>query len=73
MTADEIKTMVDVGLGAVSLLLWLRQGKVNKQQVTLDQAQNKAMQDLTTMVKDHEGRIGLLEETSVHRKRSKRR
>jgi len=59
--SPEIKTLADIGLGALSLMLWLRQGKVNKQQVELDQKQNKATEDLTTMVKDHEERIGLLE------------
>lgn len=63
----EYKVLFDMGLGAVSLLLWLRQGKVNKQQMLLDQKQNKVTEDLTVMVKDHEGRI-----TKLERKRTRR-
>ena len=69
----DFKTAVDIGLGAVSLLLWLRQGKVNKLQVELDQKQNDATRDLTTMVRDHETRITKLEHNSVNRKTLNRR
>lgn len=57
----DITNVLDIGLGAVSLMLWWRQGKVNKAQVELDTKQNKAAEDLTTMVKDHEVRIENLE------------
>jgi hypothetical protein len=50
----DIKTIADIGLGAVSLMLWLRQGKINA-------AQEQATKDLTTMVKDHDQRISSLE------------
>lgn len=69
MIPDELKTLIDIGLGGVSLMLWLRQGKVNKAQVALDQAQSKATQDLTTMVKDHEGRLVKLERRRVSQRR----
>lgn len=58
---EEIKTLVDIGLGAVSLMLWFRQGKVNKAQQEIDQKQNKTAEDLTIMVKDHETRLVTLE------------
>lgn len=55
------KTLVDIGLGAVSIMLWLRQGKVNQAQQVIDQKQNKTAEDLTLMVKDHETRLITLE------------
>ena len=68
MDADTIKTAVDIGLGAVSLLLWLKQMKVNELQVKLDEKQNAATADLTVMVRDHETRIHRLEHVSVTKK-----
>lgn len=65
----ELKTYVDLGLGAVSLLLWFRQGKVNKAQIELDTKQNKAVADLTVMVRDHDGRLGRLERARAQRVR----
>ncbi len=65
----EYKVLFDMGLGAVSLLLWLRQGKVNKQQMELDAKQNKVTEDLTTMVKDHDVRIARLEHAKKPRRR----
>lgn len=50
----DIKTFADIGLGAISLMLWLRQGKINA-------SQERATKDLTTMVKDHDLRISSLE------------
>lgn len=61
----ELKQALDIGLGAVSLLLWLRQGKVNKAQLALDEQQTKATQDLTTMVRDHDDRIAKLENEHI--------
>lgn len=58
---DYAKTLVDIGLGAVSLMLWFRQGKVNTAQQKIDEKQNKTAEDLTMMVKDHEARIVTLE------------
>lgn len=55
--AVDFKTAADIGLGAVSLLLWFGQAKTNRQQ-------NKATQDLTTMVKEHDNRIDRLETNS---------
>ena len=72
MDSDTLKTLLDIGLGDVSLLLWLRQGKVNKQQLELDKKQNKATEDLTLMVRDHEERIKVLEHVSVRRAKKKR-
>jgi hypothetical protein len=66
---DSIKTAVDIGLGAVSLMLWFRQGKVNMAQQKIDEKQNKTAEDLTMMVKDHETRIITLERRP--RKRNK--
>lgn len=69
--SPDLKTVADIGLGAISLLLWFRQSK-------LWQTQVKTTQDLTTMVKDHEDRIKSLEHASVNtlaarvRKRSRR-
>lgn len=51
---EQTKVALDIGLGAVSLLLWMRQGKVNTNQL-------KANQDLATMVRDHDVRLGRLE------------
>lgn len=65
----EVKILVDMGLGAVSLLLWMRQGKVNKAQVELDAKQNKAVADLTVMVKDHDGRLAALEARRAKKRR----
>ena len=73
MDADTLKTLLDIGLGGVSLLLWLRQGKVNKLQLELDTKQNKATEDLTTMVRDHEERLKTLEHKSLERKAVTRR
>lgn len=67
----EIRTYVDMGLGAVSLLLWFRQGKVNKAQLELDTKQNKAMADLTVMVRDHDTRLALLERRRRGRARTR--
>jgi hypothetical protein len=67
--SGDLKTILDVGLGAFSLMLWLRQGKTNKQQLEINAAQNRATQDLTTMVKDHDARIGHLEKRAPARKR----
>lgn len=66
LPAESFKTFVDIGLGAVSLMLWFRQGKVNK-------AHLKAAEDLTTMVRDHEVRITSLESRpgSMRRRRAK--
>lgn len=61
MDAD-LKTYADLGLGAVSLLLWLRQGKVNRTQVETNR-------QLTTMVHDHETRLAALETREVKPKR----
>ena len=58
---DYTKTLVDIGLGAVSLMLWFRQGKVNAAQQKIDEKQNKTAEDLTMMVKDHETRLTTLE------------
>lgn len=57
----DLKAALDIGLGAVSILLWLRQGKVNQAQVELDEKQNQATEDLTKLVKDHDSRIRKLE------------
>lgn len=57
----DFKTAVDIGLGGISLMLWLRQGKVNKAQVALDAKQNKATDDLAMLIKDHDERISALE------------
>lgn len=65
------KTLVDIGLGAVSLMLWFRQGKVNKAQQALDEKQNKTAEDLTLMVKDHDARIITLEIKTKTRKRAR--
>lgn len=73
MDSETIKTLLDIGLGGVSLLLWLRQGKVNKQQLELDKKQNKATEDLTLMVRDHEERLKDLEHVSVLRRSRKKR
>ena len=67
----ELKLLFDMGLGSVSLLLWLRQGKVNKQQVALDEKQNKATQDLAVIVKDHDVRIARLESQKKRRQSKK--
>ena len=58
----DLKAALDIGLGAVSILLWLRQGKVNRAQVELDVKQNQATEDLTKLVKDHDSRIRKLED-----------
>lgn len=65
----EIRTYADLGLGAVSLLLWFRQGKVNKAQIELDTKQNKAMADLTVMVRDHDTRISKLEKRRARKRK----
>lgn len=57
----DLKAALDIGLGAVSILLWLRQGKVNRAQIELDEKQNQATEDLTKLVKDHDSRIRKLE------------
>lgn len=62
MDLESAKVALDIGLGAVSLLLWMRQGKVNINQL-------KASQDLTTMVRDHDVRLGRLETVKRVRKR----
>lgn len=72
MDTELFKTALDIGLGSLSLLLWLRQGKVNLMQVELDTKQNKATQDLTTMVRDHEDRIGRLEFKSAPSRRARK-
>ena len=64
----ELRTLADIGLGAISLMLWLRQGKVNKQQVLLDEHQNKVTADLTIMVKDHEQRLIKLEKRRARKR-----
>lgn len=69
----ELQTLADIGLGGLSLLLWWRQGKVNKAQVELDAKQNKAAEDLTTMVKDHETRLVSLETARVKAVRRRKR
>lgn len=69
----ELKALLDIGLGGMSLLLWLRQGKVNKLQMQLDERQNKTTQDLTIMVKDHEQRLGILETNKHAARRSGRK
>jgi hypothetical protein len=61
LSSDELKTLVDIGLGAVSLMLWFRQGKVNKAQQEIDAKQNQTSADLTMMVRDHETRITKIE------------
>jgi hypothetical protein len=66
---DYIKVLLDIGLGAVSLMLWVRQGKVNAAQQKIDEKQNKTAEDLTVMVRDHESRIVTLERRP--KKRSK--
>ena len=58
----DLKAALDIGLGAVSILLWLRQGKVNRAQVELDEKQNQNTEDLTKLVKDHDSRIRKLED-----------
>ena len=62
------KTLVDIGLGAVSLMLWFRQGTVNRAQQKIDEKQNKTAEDLTMMVKDHEARIITLERKPKRRR-----
>lgn len=71
--SPELKIYFDLGLGAVSLMLWVRQGKVNKQQTELDKKQNKVTEDLVTMVKDHDVRIEKLERARRHRPRKARK
>jgi hypothetical protein len=68
---EYMKTLVDIGLGAVSLMLWFRQGKVNRAQQALDEKQNKTAEDLTLMVKDHDARIVTLERSTKIRKRAR--
>lgn len=58
--ADDVKTIVDIGLGAVSLMLWFRQGSVNK-------AQTEAIQDLTKMCKSHDDRLEVLESIPLNK------
>lgn len=62
---DAIKIVLDIGLGALSLLLWLRQGKVNKLQVDLDTKQNIATENLAILVRDHDARIARLEQVDI--------
>ena len=50
----DLKAYLDIGLGAISLLLWMRQGKANAAQLEVNKG-------LTTMVKDHDDRIARLE------------
>lgn len=69
----DIKTLLDIGLGAVSIMLWMRQGKVNRAQLLLDEKQNKATEDLTTMVRDHDDRIARLEGEHLTHSRSRKR
>jgi hypothetical protein len=71
--SPDIKTVLDIGLGALSLMLWFRQGKVNKAQLQLDEKQNKATEDLTKMVRDHDDRIAALEteHLSITRRKQK--
>lgn len=64
---ESLKAALDIGLGALSLLLWFRQGKVNKMQMKLDEAQTRATADLTQMVKDHESRLQKLEKNRARR------
>jgi hypothetical protein len=64
----DFKTAVDIGLGAISIWLWFKQVGVNRMQVKLDEKQNQATQDLTTMVRDHEDRINKLEHNSVSKR-----
>lgn len=73
MTSDTIKTLVDIGLGGFSLLLWLRQGKVNRQQAELDAKQNETAAKLTQIVDDHETRITSLESRSNWRRKARKR
>lgn len=68
MTEADLKTILDIGLGALSIVLWFKQVKVNRLQMDLDTKQNLATQDLTTMVRDHDDRINRLEHNSVNRK-----
>lgn len=72
MDTELVKTLVDIGLGGVSLLLWLRQGKVNKAQMEIDAKQNRAQEDLTLMVRDHETRIQSLESKPTWRRNRRR-
>lgn len=68
---SDYKALLDIGLGAVSLMLWFRQGKVNAAQQKIDEKQNKTAEDLTVMVKDHEARIVTLERRPRTGKRGK--
>jgi len=61
--SGDLKTILDIGLGALAFLLWLRQGKINRAQVELDNKQNITSERLTTMVEDHEERLRSLEST----------
>jgi len=70
--STDVKSLLDIGLGAVSIMLWMRQGKVNKAQLILDEKQNKATEDLTTMVRDHDDRIARLEGEHLSQSRSRR-
>lgn len=64
--SGDLKTIIDIGFGALALVLWVRQGKINKAQLDLDSKQNKTTEDLVTMVKDHEDRIRQLESRPPH-------
>ena len=52
--ADSAKAALDIGLGALSLMLWARQGKTNSIHL-------KANQDLAAVVQNHDHRIVKLE------------
>lgn len=62
---EGIKVALDIGLGALSLLLWLGQRRVNKLQVALDTRQNQATENLTTLIKEHDSRIARLEQVDI--------
>lgn len=68
MDFDVVKVLFDIGFGAAALVLWVKQGGINKRQVALDEKQSKATEDLTIMVKDHDRRIQVLERAKALRK-----
>lgn len=71
--SGDFKTLIDIGLGAMALLLWFRQGKVNKDQAQTNKVQADTNQKLTTMVADHEVRLTALESVRRHAKVKPRR
>lgn len=71
LDVDSLKVVLDIGLGGLSLLLWVRQGKVNTAQVDIDKKQTASIDNLSELVKEHDARISTLERARVRRRREK--